>query len=146
MNFCFDDDVWDFRHFIKNSPVKILNFKSIKPEWFRVLVKQYLYSLLKSGRFSASAKPMNSLVALRQFSQILKPNNIHHLPEISRELILAFLDLNQSNCSRTIREKLYILKDFFDFFGLESQSLVRHRDIPKQTIQDVDWLDEITRQ
>lgn len=146
LNFCFDDDVWDFRHFIKNSPVRILNFKSIKLEWFRVLVKQYLYSLLKSGKYSASAKPMNSLVALRQFSQILKQNHVHQLPDIKRELILIFLDLNQTNCNRTIREKLYILKDFFDFFGLESQSLVRHRDIPKQTIQDVDWLDEITRQ
>jgi len=69
-----------------------------------------------------------------------------NLSEISRELILSFLDINQTNCNRTIREKLYNLKDFFDFFGLESLSLVRHRDIPKQTIQDVDWLDEITRQ
>lgn len=146
LNFCFDDDVWDFRHFVKKSPLKILNFKSIKPEWFRVKVKEYLYSLLKSGKYSASATPINSLVALRQFGQILKQNHIQNLSEIRRELIFKFLDLNQTNCNRTIREKLYILKDFCDFLGLESQNLVRHRDIPKQTIQDVDWLDEITRQ
>jgi integrase len=83
---------------------------------------------------------------LRQFGQILQQNHIQHLCEIRRELIFKFLDLNQTNCNRTIREKLYILKDFCDFLGLESQNLVRQRDIPKQTIQDVDWLDEITRQ
>ena len=116
MNFCFDDDVWDFRHFVKNSPLKILNFKSIKPEWFRVKVKEYLYSLLKSGKYSAIATPINSLVALRQFGQILQQNHIQNLSEIRRELIFKFLDLNQTNCNRTIREKLYISSKIFVIF------------------------------
>ncbi|NET44650.1 site-specific integrase [Okeania sp. SIO2B3] len=143
--FCFEDDIWNFRHFIDNPQAKTLNFRSIKVQWYREQVKGYLHFLLKTGNYTSVTVPVNSLLTLRQFGRILYQHKIQQANQISRQLILVFLDNYRANCNRTIREKLYILKNFFDWLGLNAVNLVRLRDIPKVNYDNPDWLDEITR-
>ncbi len=143
--FCLKDNIWDFRHFIKKSQKRKLNFNSIKTLWYREQIKEYLYFLLKTGVYTSITVPQNNLVTLRQFDSILHQYQIKEASEINRELVLIFLENYKTNSNRTIREKLYILKNFFEWLGLNAANLVRLRDIPKVSYDNPDWLDEATR-
>ena len=143
--FYFEDNIWDFRHFIKKPQAKKLNFSSIKLQWYREQVKRYLNFLLKSGIYTSVTVPQNNLVALRQLGSILYQHQIKKDSEINRQLVLIFIDAYKNNSNRTIREKLYIFKNFFEWLGLDSANLVRLRDIPKVSYDNPDWLDGITR-
>ncbi|MEM7556054.1 MAG: site-specific integrase [Cyanobacteria bacterium P01_A01_bin.84] len=143
--FCFSENIWDFRHFVEKPQVKTLNFSSIKLQWYREQVKQYLHFLLKSGNYTSVTVPVNSLVALRQFGQLLYKHQIQDQSGINRQLVLAFLDREKGNSNRTVREKLYILKNFFEWLGFDAATFVFIRDIPKVSYDNPDWLDEVTR-
>ncbi len=61
LSFCFEDDIWDLRHFLEQPHIKTLNFSPIKFQWYRQQVKRYLYFLLKSGIYTSVTVPVNSL-------------------------------------------------------------------------------------
>ena len=140
--FCFDDDTWDLRHFFDEFTKRTINFQSIQPQWYQLQVKQYLHYLLKSPEYSFREQ---TVTCLRQFGQVLKQQRIQRHTNITREVILSFIDVCRPNKNYTVSQKLSIIKKFLEWLGLEAARLVRHRDLPKVSRNDVDWLDKVTR-
>ncbi|MEH2392813.1 MAG: site-specific integrase [Nostoc sp.] len=101
--------------------------------------------LLKSRVYSSSSGVRHTLTNLKQFGQILCTYRIKQTADISRETVLSFLD-NYKNCdNKTINHKLSYIKNFFEYLELDASHLVRSRDYLKETKNDADWLDEVTR-
>ncbi len=145
LSFCFDDDIWDLRHFYNKSHDKTISFQTIQPEWYRLQVKQYLHFLLKSRRYaSSSVRTITS--SLRQLGRVVKQKDLQQPTDINREIILSFLDACKTNKSGTIHSKLSIVREFLEWLELDTRQLIRHRDFPKLSNNDTDWLDEVTRQ
>ena len=143
--FCFDDDVWELRHFYQKSKRKILNFQTINPLWYREEVKKYLHYLLKSNRFDSESSIICIATVLRQFGQIITNMGLRNKDQIDRNAVTLFLDSSLSNANSTINLKLASLRDFFDWLDLEAKYLIRGRDFLKESKNDPDWLDEVTR-
>lgn len=142
--FCFDNNIWDLRHFYNKPKQRLLSFQTIQPQWYQLQVKTYLHYLLKSGAYS-SASFKNIVTILQQFGQVIKQQKIQYPSEITREMILAFLDVCQINKNQTICQKLSVLKRSLEWLELEAAHLVRRHDFPKKSKNDADWLDEVTR-
>jgi integrase/transcription elongation factor Elf1 len=143
--FRFDDDIWDLRHFYEKPSPKTMNFQTIQPEWYQLHIKQYLYYLLKSRKYSSADGFRVPVRALRHFGQVLKQRGIQQSANITREVILSYLDTCNTFSSDTISHKLSHVKSFLEWLGLDASHLIRSRDYPKNRINDVDWLDEETR-
>jgi integrase len=143
LSFSFDNDTWDLRHFYDYPHRNLLHFQNINPQWYRVEVKRYLYELLKSKLFSSSSLIACRRDNLKQFGKIIIKQDLQDKFDINRHTVNTFLD----NCKndKSIKNKLYNLRDFFEWWNLESSSLIRSRDIPKLSKNDPDWLDEVTR-
>ena len=144
--FYFDNDTWDLANFYDRPYQKLIHFHSIYPEWYRLQVKQYLHYLLRSRVYSSTSGIRQNLVTLKHFGKILEQQEKQQNAEITRELILAFLDTCKSNKNQTICRKLSNLKEFLEWSGKDATYLVRRRDFPKTSNNDPDWLDEVTRQ
>lgn len=140
--FCFDSDTWDLRHLCDNTSRKFINFQPIQPQWYQLQVKRYLYELLKirGGSFREG-----TIYLLEQFGRVLRQHRVQQPVDITRQVILAFIDACQTNNSHTLYIKLLNLKKFLEWLGTEASSLIRQRDFPKQTKNPVNWLDEVTR-
>ena len=145
LTFLFEEDVWNLSLFYDKLELntKILNFQEIKSNWYKQKVKQYALYLLNVGRKSGTIK--STIRSLKQFAKIIVSSNIKNQYEINREAITQFLNIYRANASQTINYKLSSLRDFFDWLGLETPSLIHRRDFQKIIINDVDWLDEVTR-
>jgi integrase len=141
--FCFEDDIWDLRHFSKNPEIKTINFSNIKPKWYQLDVKKYLHFLLKTRVYEPRINHKTS--ALRHFGKIIEQRGLQKYTDIVRETILTFLDTQRNNNESTIYSKLSTVRDFLEWLGLDSVNLVRRRDFPKVRHNDTDWLDEVTR-
>lgn len=143
--FCFDDNIWDLRHFYNKPFRKTLNFQTIQPFWYREEVKKYLHYLIKS-KILSSTFVYNKAGTYRQFGKIITSIGIKNKDQIDRNTIILFLNSCKNNDNRTINQKLSNLSDFFDWLDLETTYLVRRRDSPKISKNDPDWLDEVVRQ
>ena len=139
--FCFDDNTWDLRHFYKNPNKRTLKFQTIQPQWYQLQVKRYLHYLLKSRVYSSCGGILSNARTLRQFGQVVKQQGVQQPTGITREVVLTFLDVCQTNKSQTLSGKLSNLKKFLEWLGLEVAHLVRRRDFPKLSKNDADWLD-----
>ena len=144
--FNFDEDVWDLRHFYEKPRHQKLDIREVKPQWYRVEVKKYLYFFLKLPTFSSDLSIRDSISTLKYFGCIIEKLNIHKSSDISREMVLAFKDTCMKNANATINRKLKELKDFFEYLELDTSHLIRERDKLKPIRNDPDWLDEVTRQ
>jgi integrase len=142
--FCFDEDTWDLRNFYEKTRVITLNFQAIKSQWYRLEVKKYLYYLLKSGVYSSSSIA-SIMKCLRQFGQIVESRKLQTHHDISREIMLSFIDTHRTNKTKTVRQILSDLKNFLSWLGLSCEHLIRRRDLPKISSSDPNWLDEVTR-
>lgn len=143
--FCFDDDIWDLRNFYEKTQAHTINFQPIKSQWYRLQMKNYFYYLLKSHVYQSPTHIVTIQTTLRQFGQIIESQKLQHHCDISREIILSFLDNCRTNKTRTFCKKLSDLKNFFEWLGLPYEHLIRRRDFPKISNSEPDWLDEVTR-
>ena len=144
--FCFDDDVWDLRHFYEKPSRKTLNFQTINPLWYRKEVKKYLHYLLKSKAFSSDGTIGHRVTTLTQFGIIITDIGLKNKDEINRNAVTLCIDSCKDNTNSNINAKLTHLRGFFDWLDLETPSLIRSRDSLKISKNDIDWLDEVVRQ
>ena len=146
--FSFEEDTWNLKYFYDESTLvsKTLNFHTIKSNWYKQKVKKYAFSLLKPHMGLESRTIYQAVSKLKQFGKIIVDFNIKNKHEINRYTIIQFLDIHKVNSDITINGKLSVLRDFFDWLDLETQYLIRRRDFRKIRVNDVDWLDEVTRQ
>ncbi|OUL36932.1 integrase [Nostoc sp. T09] len=143
--FCFEDDIWYLRHFYDNPFPQSISFQNISPQWYLLEVKKYIQYLLKSRVYSSPSGVRHTLTNLKQFGKILDTYKIKQTADISREAVLRFLD-NYKNCdNKTINHKLSYIKSFFEWLELDASHLIRSRDYLKESKNDADWLDEVTR-
>ena len=145
--FSFKEDTWYLKYFYDESTLvsKTLNFYTIQPDWYKQKVKKYAFYLLRLQ--SKKSRTVYAIVInLKQFSEIIISLNIKNKHEINRKAIIQFLDIHKINSNTTINNKLSFLRDFFDWLELETPSLIHRRDFRKIRTNDVDWLDEVTRQ
>ncbi len=144
--FCFDEDTWDLRHFYQQPKKNKLYFQEINPQWYRREIKKYFYYLLKSKRASSDLTINSKLTAFKQLGKIIINQNILNIYSINRDTIINFLDNCKNNQNDVINGKLSNLRNFFEWLNLDTSLLIRSRDFLKENRNDVDWLDEVTRQ
>ncbi|MBW4533665.1 MAG: hypothetical protein KME09_06975 [Pleurocapsa minor HA4230-MV1] len=143
--FCFDDDIWDLRHFSEKPFRKTLNFQTINPLWYREEVKKYLHYLLKL-KVLDNGSVYGKTGTYRQFGEIITNIGLKNKNQIDRNAITLFLSSCTNNDNETINQKLSNLRDFFEWLNLETAYLIRSRDSSKISKNAPDWLDEIVRQ
>lgn len=143
--FCFEDDIWDMRHFYDKLSSKTIDFTSIQPEWYQLQFKHYFHHLLKLRKYSSFDAIRVPLKTLRHFGKTIEQIKVQGPTEITREVILTYLDVCRTLAAGTISCKLSNLKNFLEWLGLEVSHLIRCRDYPKLSINETDWLDEVTR-
>ena len=149
--FSFEDDNWDLRalvSFDKRDNRFMANFEEIQPDWFRFLVKQYIYHLCKLNTPLSSIDKY--LPNLRIFSRYLAQKHISSIKEINRSLILDFIAWNQTG-REGLRSRLGTLRDFFwtgtlqGWFDLD-QDLIRPSDFPKKKAANPDPIPDNVRE
>ena len=94
--FSFNKDTWDLRQFYDISSRKKLNFKQINPQWYKLEAKKYIYYLLKSRKFESEDSLSAILVIIRQFGRVINSQKIIEKTEISRNIILIFIDTQKN--------------------------------------------------
>lgn len=144
--FSFEKDTWDLRHFYEKPKTNKLYFQKVYPQWYRIEVKKYLHYLLKAKIYSADSTINSKLSAFRQLGEIITSQKILNSKSINRNIIVSFLDRYKNNKNEVINVKLSTLRDFFEWLNLDVSLLIRSRDFLKENRNDVDWLDEVTRQ
>lgn len=144
--FNFEDNIWDLRNFgYQDSSHKQIHFSNIQPSWYVLAVKKYIYHLLKTQSISLFSI-IRKLTPLRELGQLIQVHNLQGLEELNRKLILDFIDNCQNLRPITLHHKLSFLKEFFEWLGLDDESLIRWRDYPKLRKNETRWLDEPARQ
>ena len=137
--FRFEDDSWDARALISLDPTERssqLNFSPIQLDWFKTLVKRYIYQEITNG--AALQTVQKRLTILRQIASHLEnQTHIGSIDEITRDLILEFITISsQGKSNKTIENKLVGLHHFFDTGNLHGwfsvdKHLIRSEDYPK---------------
>ena len=144
--FCFDENVWNLKHFYDNPRIKTIIFSTIEPWWFREEAKKYILYMLKSRRFS-NVDSINTIVTtLRQLGRILINLKVENKNTVNRDVVVLFIDSCKGLENQSINKKLAKLKELFDWLELETSTLIRRRDYLKVSKNDADWLDEVARQ
>ncbi|MBD2247411.1 site-specific integrase [Nostoc sp. FACHB-888] len=143
--FCFENDIWDLRNFFNINYSRSISFTDIYPQWYRVEAKKYLQYLLKIKVYSSPSGILQTLASIRKFGRVIESNRIERSIDINREAIRSFLNECKTLDGKTINHKLSCLKGFFDWLKLDASNLIRSRDYFKETKNDPDWLDEVTR-
>lgn len=144
--FNFEDNSWDIRNFgYQHHSIKKIHFSNLQPPWYLLIVKKYIYYLLKSQTVCLSSIP-RKLTPLRELGQLIQGYQIQTIEELSREIILNFLDNCQDLQAITFHHKISFLKNFLEWLGLDDTSLIRGRDYPKLRRNPSEWLDHLTRQ
>ena len=144
--FSFEKNTWDLRHFYEKPKTKKLYFQKVYPQWYQIEVKKYLHYLLKTKIYSADSTINSKLSVFRQLGEIITSQKILNSKSINRNTIVSFLDRYKNNKNEVINVKLSNLRDFFEWLNLDVSLLIRSRDFLKENRNDVDWLDEVTRQ
>lgn len=144
-HFDFNENIWDLHNFYERSEDKTINFKDIEPNWYQSQVKQYVYQLLKTRAYKSSRTIKSIVITLSQFGRGIRKPYILSPDDITREVVLDFIDDCQENASGSLYIKLSQVKKFFLWLGLEVNQLIHRRDIPKTSTNDPDWLDETVR-
>jgi integrase len=148
--FNLEADKWDLRTINPNfNQLDIsycnLNFKSIKPIWFKLKVKKYIY--LKCKKEKSFSTLHSYLSSLRAFSRYLKKQNITNFRQINRSIVLDYL----SHETVVNKAKLGGLKDFFligtikGWFNID-QDIIRNEDYPKQHRGNPEPLSDLVRE
>ena len=145
MPFRFNDDIWYLHYFYDNPTNKTLNFKGIKPSWYQLKVKYYILYLLRKRIYKSSSNVGTHLGNLKHFGNIIQQCDLSKLKEINRETILEYLNLLVDIKPRTKRAKIFTIKYFLEWAGIDISQLFRYRDIPKINDSPPDWLDEMVR-
>ncbi len=144
--FNFVDDKWDLRSLLPSIDERDIrtsaNFETVQQEWFRVLVKNYIYHQCKIDIPVGTV--YGHLSSLRVFSRYLAER------ELSRDTILDFLFWYEGG-KDGLTHKLIVLRQFFwigtiqGWFEVE-QDLIRDDDYPKQKVSNPDPLSDVVRQ
>ena len=137
--FVLSDDIWDLRAIdpdYSNQLYFIIYFNEIKCNWFKLLSKKYIYHLGKLKKSYVTIK--DYLNGFKQFSAYLVKNNILSLEEINRDLIVDFINWeNTTNTTpATIRTKLRSLNQLFTTGNIQgwfqiNPDIIRYSDYPK---------------
>ena len=143
--FKYEDNLWDLRNFYQCSHNQTINFSSIKPSWYREQVKDYLHFLLKAQVYSSAMTIYMRSVTLKQFGEIIQQKPVLSLTDITRNVVLAFIDIYSQQSAFSLKDKLIHLRYFFEWLELDAQNLIRSRDFPKRRVSNPDWLDEKVR-
>jgi integrase/transcription elongation factor Elf1 len=149
--FIFENDIWDLRAINSSSDKRrrlyIINFNNIKSEWFKPLVKLYVYHLCKLNARLASID--HQMTSLRFLSRYLVEKNITDINQINRSIILDFLSGQSS--SRAVTHRVACLKDFFyvgtvqKWFDID-QDIIRNDDYPKYKCGNPDPISDVVRE
>lgn len=150
--FYFDDNKWDLRAIIPSVNEQdihfYINFQNVKQDWFRYLVKRYIYHQCKIGDLAKTISC--DLCHLRIFSRCLAEQNITTLSSVNRDIIIKFI--NQSgNTVSTISHRLGVLRKFLwtgniqNWFKIE-QDLIRDDDFPKRKVVNPDPISDKVRE
>lgn len=115
--FCFDDDIWDLRHFYDKSPCPTINFQKINPQWYRVKVKKYLLYLLQSQKFSSASRVIEKIVSLRQLGMIIDKQYLKNQSSIN-------IDLEASSLIRS-RDFLKVSKNDADWLDEVTRKAIK---------------------
>lgn len=150
-SFKFDDDKWDLRainpNFDKLDRHFIVDFSSIKPEWFKQDVKKYIQYLCKAGQSNTYGTICLRLSALRIFSYYLYERDITGFNQINRNLILDYL----AQQKKVTENKISFLRSFFTagiirgWFTVD-QDIIRDEDYPKKRRGNPDPLSDVVRE
>jgi len=137
--FDFAANTWDLRHFYDKP------YSGIEPGWFCLKVKEHLHHLPQARVYSSTSQIRTIRAVLGQLGGVLKQRKCSSLQDIQRSDVLSLIDTWQSMKGRTVHAKLYQLKEFLSWAGLEAEALVERRDFPKVRHNDPTWLDKPTR-
>jgi hypothetical protein len=143
--FSFEEDCWELRHFYDKPIHKNFSFEDIQPSWYRYEVKCYIYFLLKTRVYKATTSLLQIRKVLSQLGHIIEQRNLKQPAEVSREVVLAFIDCCAELKECTLSDKLNFLKRFLEWLQVDATYLVKRRDLPKQKENSPTWLDEPTR-
>ena len=150
--FSFNDDKWDLRTLIpsfNNQRHRIYaNFEDVQQEWFKNLVKNYIYHQAKVG--NAPGTIMKDLSHLRIFSRYLSVQNITSVHEINRDIFLNLKSWDKTG-DEAFRSRLGTLRKFFqngtirDWFRVD-QDIIRDEDYPKKKRSNPDPISDTVRE
>jgi integrase len=151
--FYFDSDNWDLRTINPSFNERDLHriradFKDIKLNYFKILVKNYVYHLCKINKSILCIQKL--LSCLRSFSYYLAAENINSINDITRDTILEFINLTTTG-KYAIINRLWALKDFFEFGNIQGlfqieQDIIKSEDYPKIIRGNPDPISEIVRE
>ena len=150
--FSFQQDSWDLRginpSFEQQDSRIYVNFQMIQLDWFRDLVKRYIYHLCKLNKSFGTID--KNIGGLRAFSRYLERKTIKEVEEINRELILDFISSEKTGING-IRNRLSALRDFFltgnlqGWFDIE-QDIIKDEDYPKISLGNPDPISDSVRE
>ena len=150
--FNFENDYWDLRtliplgHQVEN--IFTVNFTSIEIDWFKKIVKTYIYHLCRTNwSFSTISQ---RVWALQQFSDYLTTQSIRGFLEIDRKIILNFIIQAKSSTAKS-RALLATLRHFFKIGTIQGwfdlpPDLIHNEDFPKRKIDNPNPLSDIVRE
>lgn len=152
--FIFEDDTWDIRAILSSIDKQrsqyiqyIIDFNNIQPQWFKSLVKLYIYHLCKLDLSFGTIK--NHIVNFRFLSRYLVKKNIASINQINRGIILDFISVQSS--STVVRDRLKTLRDFFyvgtirGWFYID-QDIITFDDYPKLKRGNPDPISDVVRE
>ncbi|WP_207713999.1 hypothetical protein [Scytonema sp. UIC 10036] len=154
--FNFQDDRWDLRAiltsvFDNNSNRFIAHFEEVQPDWFKLLVKKYIYHLCKLDKPSSTL--LTHLSNLRFFSRYIISANIREFSDINRSVIINFITSEKKHTGEEgIRHRLGVLRNFFfignaqGWFEMSDQDIIRWGDSPKRRENNPDPIPDTVRE
>ncbi len=137
--FDYNSNKWDLRAIlalIDARDTQTVNFASISCDWFRELVKGYIYHLCKLD--TSAGTIVKRVSHLRMFSRYLASRDIRGMKEVKRNLVINFLvaERQQGVSATAINGRCATLRDFFwtgnsqGWFQVE-QDIIRAEDLSK---------------
>lgn len=152
--FIYEDNIWDIRAILfsidkqKTQYIRyFIDFNDIQPQWFKSLVKSYIYHLCKLNLSFGTIK--NHMVNFRFLSRYLVKKNITSIDQINRGIILDFISVQSS--STAVRDRLKTLRDFFyvgtirEWFYID-QYIITLDDYPKLKRGNPDPISDVVRE
>lgn len=150
--FIFEEDLWDIRFINSLANNKrsryAVNFNDIKPNWFKLTSKKYVYHLCKINKPHSTIEKY--LTVFKSFSQYLLEKKISRFEDINRGLVLDFIAWGKTT-DEIIRTRLRGLKQLFITGNLQywfqiDPDIILNSDYPKWTVNNPDPIPDIVRE